>query len=157
MRRSVIYMDLRMPSCCSGCFAAYTFSSLLSFARSGRGRQRTDPCFLLYSISHFPYIPQYFLCFCLFRLFNIIQKRAAVRFFTEPHGCLLFAAFLPDLFMLFLYYFTSAIFLRTGASVLATVDISLMKISSATPTTSLRVSPIVSPVTAALCASEPLP
>lgn len=49
------------------------------------------------------------------------------------------------------------IFLSTGASVFATVDMSLIKISRATPTTSLRVSPIVSPVTEALCAAEPLP
>ena len=37
-----------------------------------------------------------------------------------------------------------------GASVFATVDIILMKMSSATPTTSFLVSPIVSPTTATL-------
>lgn len=46
---------------------------------------------------------------------------------------------------------------NTLTSVLATVDMVLIKMSSATPTTSLRVSPTVSPVTAALWAAEPLP
>ena len=46
---------------------------------------------------------------------------------------------------------------NTLTRVLATVDMVLMKISRATPTTSLRVSPTVSPVTAALWAAEPLP
>ena len=44
-----------------------------------------------------------------------------------------------------------------AARVLATVDMVLMKMSRATPTTSLRVSPTVSPVTAALWAGVPLP
>ena len=47
--------------------------------------------------------------------------------------------------------------LNSVAKVLATVDMVLMKMSSATPTTSLRVSPTVSPTTAALWAGEPLP
>ena len=46
-------------------------------------------------------------------------------------------------------YLISVKFLNTTESVLATVDMVLMKMSSATPTTSLRVSPTVSPVTAA--------
>ena len=54
-------------------------------------------------------------------------------------------------------YLMSVKWENTVASVLATVDMVLMKMSSATPTTSLRVSPTVSPVTAALCAAEPLP
>ena len=41
---------------------------------------------------------------------------------------------------------------KMGASVLATVDMDLMKMSSATPTTSFLVSPTVSPVTEALSA-----
>ncbi len=55
------------------------------------------------------------------------------------------------------FYLISVKFLNTTESVLATVDMVLMKMSSATPTTSLRVSPTVSPVTAAWCAAEPLP
>lgn len=47
-------------------------------------------------------------------------------------------------------YLKSVKWEKTEIMVLATVDIILMKMSSATPTTSLRVSPTVSPVTAAL-------
>lgn len=47
-------------------------------------------------------------------------------------------------------YRISVILRNRLTSVLARVDIVLMKMSSATPTTSLRVSPTVSPVTAAL-------
>gem|GEM_PF-3397881 len=54
-------------------------------------------------------------------------------------------------------YFIRLMRAKIGARVLATVDIILMKMSSATPTTSLRVSPMVSPVTEALCAGLPLP
>jgi hypothetical protein len=50
----------------------------------------------------------------------------------------------------FIFYLNNVICVKTTAIELATVDIVLMKISSATPTTSLRVSPTVSPVTAAL-------
>ena len=46
-----------------------------------------------------------------------------------------------------IFYRISVMFLNTLTRVLATVDMVLMKISKATPTTSLRVSPTVSPVT----------
>ena len=49
-----------------------------------------------------------------------------------------------------LNYLIRVTVLKRTTSVLATVDIILIKISSATPTTSFLVSPIVSPVTAAL-------
>ena len=51
----------------------------------------------------------------------------------------------------------SVMFRNRLTRVLATVDMVLMKMSRATPTTSFRVSPTVSPVTAALCAADPLP
>ena len=54
-------------------------------------------------------------------------------------------------------YLNSVKWVNTEASVLATVDMVLMKMSRATPTTSLRVSPTVSPVTEARWAGEPLP
>ena len=54
-------------------------------------------------------------------------------------------------------YRIRVMFRKRLTSVLATVDMVLMKMSSATPTTSLRVSPTVSPVTAALCAAVPFP
>ena len=47
-------------------------------------------------------------------------------------------------------YRIRVIFLNTLTSVFATVDMVLINISKATPTTSFRVSPTVSPVTAAL-------
>ncbi len=44
-----------------------------------------------------------------------------------------------------------------GAKTSATIDISLIRMFNAGPEVSLKGSPTVSPVTAALCVSDPLP
>ena len=59
--------------------------------------------------------------------------------------------------LLLFFYLIRVKFLITPPRVLATVDILLIKISKATPTTSFLVSPTVSPTTAALWAALPFP